>query len=317
MNRQGKPNDSRRSFFTKSAALFGATALANKVLLAQTTTNPGAGASTDIDILNYALALEHLEAAFYVQGVGRYTATDLNNSVYAPVFGSKITTNFVPYLTAIRDHEVAHVSTLQDVIRSLGGTPVQACTYNFRINNASEFLSTAMMLENLGVQAYAGAINMITNADIKKAAATIAMVEARHASYLNFVNGQLPAPAAFDTAKSRADVLSMASAFITSCPAGGGPTTNPAGPTISGLSTTINTLDREVQFNFAGSAAPDGSAVSFMFQQVSGPTASIIGERTSTPRVILTGGRGTYVYELVVMDGRGNRQTGRTTIVYS
>ena len=316
MNRQQTGNDSRRSFFTKSAALFGATALANKILHAQTTT-PGPGTSSDIDILNYALALEHLESAFYVQGVARYTAADYNNSIYAPVFGSKITSNFVPYITAIRDHEVAHVSTLQQVIQGLGGTPVQACTYNFGVNSASDFLSTAMMLENVGVQAYDGAISMISNADIKKAAATIATVEARHASYLNFVNGQLPAPAAFDTTRSRADVLAMASAFITLCPAGGGPTTNPAGPTISGLSATVNTRDREVQFNFAGSAAPDGSAVSFMFQQVSGPTSSLIGERTSTPRVILTGGRGTYVYELVVTDGRGNRQTGRTTIVYS
>jgi hypothetical protein len=151
---------------------------------------------------------------------------------------------------------------------------------------------------------------------VKQAAATVATVEARHASYLNVINGEIPFPAAFDTPKSRAEVLAIAGQFITSCP-GGGPTSNPAGPTISGLRTSVTTVDREVQFDFSQSAATDGSAVSFSFQQISGPQTATLGDRTSTPRVILVGGRGVYVFELVIMDGRGGTQRGQTTVTYN
>ena len=305
--------NSRRNFFGKTAVLFGATALATKILDAQTTGTPSA--TTDIDILNYALALEHLEAAFYVQGLGRFTASDFGNRNDSGVFGSKINGTIAPYIQAIRDHEVAHVAAITSTIRSLGGTPVSPCTYNFGVNNINDFLMVAMALENTGVMAYDGAIALISNPDVKQAAATIALVEARHASYLNVLNNQIPFPTAFDVPKSRAEVLAIAGQFITSCP-GGGPTSNPVGPTLSGLRTTVTTTEPEVTFNFSSSAARDGSAVSFILTQVSGPRASIIAERSSAPRVLLFGGKGMYVFQLVITDGFGGVQTGQTTVNY-
>ena len=312
---------SRRSFFTKSAALFGAGALASKIVLAQTTTPPATTSSTDIDILNYALALENLEAAFYVQNLARFGASDFNNSLYTPIFGSKINGNVLTYIQAIRDHEVAHVAALVATITSLGGTPAPACTYNFGVNNVNDFLMVAMALENTGVMAYDGAIAMITNPDVKQAAASIATVEGRHAAYLNVLNGQIPFPSAFDTPKSRSEVLAIAGQFITSCPAGttptGGTVNNPNGPTARGLPASITTFDREVSFDLSQSTAADGvGAVTISLSQISGPQASIAGERSSNPRVILTGGKGVYVFEALLTDNRGMTQRSRTTITY-
>lgn len=307
---------SRRSFFTKSAALFGAGALAAKIIEAQTTTPPTTTPTTDVSILNYALALENLEAAFYSQFVGRFSATDLGNSNSAAIFGSKINGNVFTYLSAIRDHELAHVAALRSTITSLGGIPVAACVYNFGVNNVNDFLMTAMALENTGVMAYDGAISMITNLDVKQAAATIATVEARHAAYLNVLNGAIPFPSAFDTPKSMADVLAIAGQFITSCPAGSSPTNNPNGPTIKGLSAAVTVTDPQVSFDFSQSTGFNSTAVSFMFSQVSGPNSSINGNRTSTPQVFLLGGKGTYVFQVTLTDLAGMTQVGTTTVTY-
>jgi hypothetical protein len=122
-------------------------------------------------------------------------------------------------LTLVRDHENAHVRTLTNVITSLGGTPVKACTYNFGYDNVDSFLKVAALLENTGVMAYDGAVAMISSPQVKTAGATIATVEARHASYLNLITGAHPFPAAFDTPKSMQDILAAAGGFISSCPA--------------------------------------------------------------------------------------------------
>jgi rubrerythrin len=303
---------SRRSFFTQAAVLFGAGALANKIADAQTTSNPST-AKNDIDILNYALALEHLEYAFYAVGINRYTAVDFSNRIDSTIFGTKVNASLFTYLQAIRDHEAAHVTAISNIIRQLGGTPVAACTYNFGLSDVNDFLTVAAALENTGVMAYDGAIAMISDPTVKQAAATIAMVEGRHAAYLNVLNGQIPFPQAFDTPKTQAEVLAIANQYITACP-GGGPTSNPSGPIIRGLTATINTVDRDYAFDFSRSSTIDGSAVVFQFQQVSGPLAAVTGQRTSTPRAIFLGGKGQYVFELIITDGAGAVQRGLTTV---
>ena len=75
---------------------------------------------SDLDVLNYALTLEHLEYAFYRDGVGLFTFGDDGR-------GMSIDDNFA----AIRDHEGEHVTTLVKVITDLGGTPVEEATYDF------------------------------------------------------------------------------------------------------------------------------------------------------------------------------------------
>jgi len=155
----------------------------------------------DIDVLNYALTLEHLEYAFYRDGLAGYSADVFDAGVY-------------DNLIDIRDHEDAHVDALVSTIESLGGTPVQEATYDFGYQNAAGFLAVAAALENTGVSAYDGAAASIENVDLLNAAGSIVAIEARHASYLNLINGEDPFPAAFETPLSRDEVLAIAGPFI-------------------------------------------------------------------------------------------------------
>lgn len=162
---------------------------------------------TDLDVLNYALTLEHLEYAFYRDGVGLFTFGDDSR-------GASIDDN----LAAIRDHEGEHVTTLIQVITDLKGEPVVEAKYDFgdAYTDPAAFLATAMALENTGVMAYDGAGQFLKNPDLLTAAGTIVAVEARHASYLNLINGQVPFPAPFETPWTKEQVLEAAGPFIVS-----------------------------------------------------------------------------------------------------
>ncbi len=155
----------------------------------------------DLDILNYALTLEHLEHAFYRDGTAQLSKSNFDAGVW-------------DNLIRIRDHEAAHVDTLVSTITSLGGTPVQEQTYAFGYSDAQSFLMVGAALENTGVSAYDGAGAAIQNVDLLNAAGTIVAVEARHASYLNLITGADPFPAAFETPKTRAEILKIAGPFI-------------------------------------------------------------------------------------------------------
>jgi rubrerythrin len=161
--------------------------------------------TSDLDVLNYALTLEHLEYSFYRDGIGLFDfGTD--------GFGQSINTN----LAAIRDHEAGHVATLTEVITSLGGTPVAEQAYNFTDAYASidGFLATAAALENTGVSAYDGAGQFITDPELLTAAGSIVAVEARHASYLNLITNESPFPAAFESPLTMDEVLEIAGPFF-------------------------------------------------------------------------------------------------------
>ena len=198
---------SRRKFLAGSAA-----ALAGGALMAV----PGAalakdddggnkhGRVTDVDILNYALTLEYLEATFYTQGLNKFDKGDFekyfkNNKPYRKqgikdLDGGAVYEEFV----RIREHEQTHVKTLKAV---LGNKAVPKSTYNFNktaFSSVGEFVAVAEFLENTGVSAYDGAIAYIKAAKLQTAGATIATVEARHASYLNLINGDEPFPKPFD-----------------------------------------------------------------------------------------------------------------------
>ena len=78
------------------------------------------------------------------------------------------------------------------------------------------FMMTAAALENTGVSAYDGAGQFISDPDLLTAAGSIVAVEARHASYLNLLNGEMPFPAAFETPLTMDEVLEIAGPFIVS-----------------------------------------------------------------------------------------------------
>ncbi len=165
----------------------------------------------DIAILNYALTLEHLEYAFYRDAL----ADDFDEND----FDGFIDPDLYDRLIDIRDHEDTHVDALIATIEGLGGDPVEELCYDFGYNNVNQFLEVAQTLENTGVSAYDGAIADIKSPDLQTTGATIATVEARHASYLNLINEDNPFPAAFDTPLSMAEVLAAieAAGFIVDC----------------------------------------------------------------------------------------------------
>jgi len=163
------------------------------------------GTSGDVDLLNYALTLEHLEYAFYRDGLALLDASNWTDH------------SLVQRLTDIRDHEKTHVDALTNAITGLGATPVSECKYDFGYNDSASFLKIARVLENVGVAAYDGAGYGVQNKALLTAAATIATVEARHAAYLNIVNNLNPFPSPFDSALDPSSVVGLASVFIVNC----------------------------------------------------------------------------------------------------
>ena len=200
---------SRRGLLTTSAKLAGGAALALSIGAVPSPVSirrlAAAQEMTGMDVLNYALTLEHLEHAFYRDGIGLFTFGNDSR-------GASIDTN----LAAIRDHEKAHVDALNQAITDLGGEPVAEATYDFgdAYTDPAAFLATAMALENTGVSAYDGAGQYIDDPDLLTAAGSIVAVEARHASYLNLLNGQVPFPDAFEKPLTQDEVLAIAGPFI-------------------------------------------------------------------------------------------------------
>ncbi|MFH5801594.1 ferritin-like domain-containing protein [Haladaptatus sp. CMAA 1911] len=176
----------------------------------------GDNSMNDVDILNYALTLEHLEATFYQEGLDKFSADDFMNADLGCGVCDEVKEKIPEQVEVVGQHEAAHVDQLTKVINDLGGEPVAAAEYDFGYETPAEFLGVAMALENTGVAAYAGAAPSIQNSDLLSAALSIHSVEARHAAVFNGVNMESPYPNAFDEAKSMDEVKKIAGQFIVS-----------------------------------------------------------------------------------------------------
>ena len=164
---------------------------------------------TPVDVLNYALTLEHIEHAFYRDGLEQFTEQDFAGAGYADVVRQ--------YFEDIRDHELEHVETLTQVITDLGGEPVAEAEYDFGYADLAGFVGVAQALENTGVGAYQGAAQFLIDEDaLLTAALTIHGVEARHAAYLNGLNATSPFPDAVNPTLTPDEVLAIAGPFIVS-----------------------------------------------------------------------------------------------------
>ncbi len=227
----GAALDSRASFLRKLG--LGAGVLAGgSVLLAPGKAFAGHGDTIpDVDILNYALTLEYLEATFYTQALGGSGTTGVpaspatfnrgaitGSGIFAG-FGGRIRSNAFDYLSDIREHEITHVEFLRGQLGA--ALAVGPCTFDFSMALASveSFVETAQVLENTGVMAYDGAIRYVDAGDVLQAGAQIATVEARHAAYLNLIRGESPFPFPFDQGKKPSEIFTAASPYIDSCPA--------------------------------------------------------------------------------------------------
>ena len=169
--------------------------------------------SGDVGILNYAYALEQLEAAFYIRVLSsQYTG---------------ITSLETEYLTDIRNHEVAHREFFKAAITAAAPTmiipslEVDFSTIDF--SSRASVLGTAKAFEDLGVTAYNGAGQLISTTGNGPTYLTLAgkivSVEARHAALIADLlsNGSFAATTdanGLDMARTPAQVLAIASTYI-------------------------------------------------------------------------------------------------------
>jgi hypothetical protein len=132
----------------------------------------------DIGILNYALTLEYLEAAFYADVVksGLFKGSDLAT---IRKFGKT---------------EDEHVAALTATVKSSGGKPAPKPKIEFPLKNAKSVLELAATVENLGAAAYLGQAPNIKSPAVLAAALSIHSVEGRHAAALNTLLGNTITP---------------------------------------------------------------------------------------------------------------------------
>lgn len=187
----------RHSFILKGAlaagAVYGASAVAPFV------SSAFAAGTSDIDILNFALTLEYLEADFY-KVKGKTVGLSGQAKSLAKSFG---------------DEEAEHVTALSKAISASGGKPVAKPTFSFPVTNQTSFLKLAYLLENTGVSAYNGAGPSLTNKQLLAAAGSIVQIEARHAASIAVLTGMKITPdGAFDKPLSMKQVLAKAGPLI-------------------------------------------------------------------------------------------------------
>jgi hypothetical protein len=148
----------------------------------------------DVDILNYALTLEYLEAAFY---------DEARNS-------GALSGKYQTFAEVVYEHEKAHVDALK---KALGSAAVAEPKFDFKGTTGEQglFAETAKVLEDAGVRAYQGQAGNIQSKDILTAAISIHPVEARHAAWIASImangGGNTPAPEAFNPAADMDEIL--------------------------------------------------------------------------------------------------------------
>lgn len=195
----------RRELFTRYAKAGGI--LASAPLVLAVASNQAFGQSLPsqvVDVLNFALTLEYLEAAFYDQG----EKSGVVPSEYRAVFRT------------IGAHEDAHVKLLKSV---LGSAAVAAPAVDFTaggkyadvFENFDTFLTLSQTFEDLGVAAYKGqAGNLMGSREILTVALQIHSVEARHASEVRRIGLKFGWDGAYDKPLSKNAVLAAATPFL-------------------------------------------------------------------------------------------------------
>lgn len=199
-----------RRYFLRSAGVAAATgALIAGCTLDDHNVDPGISlGSGDIGILNYAYALEQLEAAFYI-------------AVLKNPYGN-MSMEEKTILTDIMYHEIIHREFFK---KALGAAAIPGLMPNFSAVNFSDrtsVLTYAQVFEDTGVAAYNGAGNLIKDVKFLLTAGKIVSVEARHASAIrdlikpntDYFSDDMITPGGLDFAKSPSEILMAVSPFI-------------------------------------------------------------------------------------------------------
>src|ERR671917_561214 len=200
----------RRDFF-KSLAVAGAGATAASMLLSR----QASAQTDDVEIANFAVTMEYLEAEFYAIAVA---------SGFLSGYALGVVEN-------LAEHEAQHVTALKDLLEGAGATPVEKPAFTFpadAVSSQASILDLAATLEPVGVGAYLGAAPLISSPDILAAAGSIAGVEGEHVVAINWLLGVVPyANEAFPEALTLDEVSAAVAPFM------GGKMLSTGGPKLS------------------------------------------------------------------------------------
>jgi hypothetical protein len=172
---------SRAGFLTAAGAI---------TLLAVAPEAHAAGLSKDdVGVLNYALSLEYLQAAFYTESE-RSKALKGRAAEAAAQVGAV---------------ERAHVKAFRSL---LGRKAIARPRFDFQgvTEDPRKFLKTAVAFEDLAVEAYKGQAPRLQSKQVLAAALGIHTVEARHAAWMRYLNGIEPAASAFDDPRPKQEI---------------------------------------------------------------------------------------------------------------
>ncbi len=153
----------------------------------------------DLGIVNYALTLEYLEAAFYADVVksGLFKGAELKA------------------IEKFGEEESEHVAALTQAAKALGGKPAAEPKTEFPLEDAKSVVELAGTVENLGAAAYLGQAANIKSPEVLASALAIHSVEGRHAATLNAMLGESITPdGAFAVPADAATVLKSVEPFI-------------------------------------------------------------------------------------------------------
>jgi hypothetical protein len=192
-----------------------------------------------ISSAEFAEALQHLEGEFYNQTLSKFQDSDITAA------GFSTPQLLVEQLSSIAKDESTHAAVLdvrfflrlcyvqiliirvysQAVLGQLGASPITGCSFDFSsvLTSVDSVAATARLVENVGVGAYLGAAQLLTNPSVLSAAGVILTVEARHQTVLNMLSSTGSViPSAFDLALLPTEVLAIAGGFVSGCDLGVG-----------------------------------------------------------------------------------------------
>jgi hypothetical protein len=175
----GVENGSRLRLLQTAAV--GSVGLSGAMLVgARTARSQPPSPALDVTILNFALLLEHAQAAFYREALDRRL---LRGEVRE-------------FAEAVGANEEEHIALLR---RTLGRRARERPTFRFddALRDQRRFVQSALILEDSGVAAYNGQAANLTREALLPALRMVS-VEGRHAAWIRDIAGEPPAPLAAD-----------------------------------------------------------------------------------------------------------------------
>jgi hypothetical protein len=176
---RSRPGVSRRALFGGAGVLYGGVLIAGLPRLAVSAPSP----EQDVDVLNFVLDLERLQEAFYAEALRSDVLTTAEWRQFARVVGG---------------HERAHREFVEKALKG-AARPAPNFDFGDAFADPAAFQAAAIALEETGVAAYNGQATNLTPKALA-AAARIASVESRHASWAKTLAGEQPAPRGSDRA---------------------------------------------------------------------------------------------------------------------